>query len=261
MRTKTLVGLGLAMSVLVGTATARSAAAGYLTTGVFDVVAVLPPAPRDGDARDEADRAIFRATRALKDTPRWALATNDVQQAPEAMLRDFSCAVGVALTPANAPRTAAFIHTANVDTTRATSLAKAIYKRHRPFVADPGPVCEPKEEVMDSYDYPSGHTTYGWTWATLLAEAVPDRAAPILARGRAYGESRAICGVHNASAVEAGRLSAASTLAAIAPDPRFQADRVAAAAELARLRANPATPRPDARACAAETALVAARAY
>jgi acid phosphatase (class A) len=30
----------------------------------------------------------------------------------------------------------------------------------------------------------------------ILAELAPERATPILNRGRAYGESRVVCGVH-----------------------------------------------------------------
>ena len=52
--------------------------AGYLKSGAFDVLAILPPAPRSTDPRGVADRAIFKATRALQGSPRWALATNDV---------------------------------------------------------------------------------------------------------------------------------------------------------------------------------------
>lgn len=253
-RRPAIVAMVVAAAMLGGAAPGPS---GYLAPGRFDVLAVLPPAPTIGDPRDEADRAIFRRTRALAGSGRWAMATNDVRQAPADMMRDFSCAAGVSLSPADAPLTAALVRRAAFDTVRQSSIAKDRYKRRRPFHADPGPTCQPVAEVADSYDYPSGHTTLGWTWATLLAWALPDRATPILARGRAYGESRLVCGVHNASAVEAGRLSATATLDAVAGDARFQADLLAARGELERLRANPATPRPDAAGCAAEAALVA----
>ena len=48
----------------------------------------------------------------------------------------------------------------------------------------------------------------------ILAELEPDRASDILVRARAYGESRVVCGVHNASAVEGGRIIAAAMVAA-----------------------------------------------
>lgn len=247
--------VALAVSVCLGAA--APGPSGYLAPGAFDVTKILPPAPTTGDARDEADRAIFRRTRALVGGDRWALATSDVKLAPADMMRDFSCAAGLTLTPANAPLTAALVRRTAVDTVRQSSIAKDLYKRPRPFRADPGPTCQPIAEVADSYDYPSGHTTLGWTWATLLAWMIPDRATPILARGRAYGESRVVCGVHNASAVEAGRLSATSTIDAVAADARFQQDLAAARAELDRLRRDPAARHPEAAACMTEAALVA----
>jgi acid phosphatase (class A) len=201
----------------------------------FSIVGIVPPAPQPGDARYEADRRIFRETRALAGSDRWRLAINDASERPEDMLRDFSGAAGLDLTTANAPRTTAFLLAAALVTAKVNDEAKATYQRKRPFLIDEGPICQPASEVINSYDYPSGHTTRAWTWATLLAELLPDHAAATLARGRAYGESRIVCGVHNASAVEAGRLSSASTLTAMEQGSRFQADFRAARAELMRL--------------------------
>lgn len=229
----------------------------YLAKGRFDLLAVLPPAPRPDDIRGRADRAIFRQTRKLIGTPRWDLATNDVQLDDGHMAQDFSCALGVTLTPQAAPATMRLIHNAGSDTARATGIAKNFYKRQRPYLIDKGPTCQPAAELKGSYDYPSGHTTAGWTWATLLAELAPDRATQILARGRAFGESRIVCGAHNASAVEGGRLSASATLTALSQSPDFQHDLAAAKAEIDALRRDAATPRPDAAQCQREAALVA----
>ncbi|MEJ1970518.1 MAG: phosphatase PAP2 family protein [Rhizomicrobium sp.] len=229
--------------------------AGYLAPGSFDILAVLPPAPAVGGARDAADRSIFLATRALVGTPRWQMATDDVKTGVPDMLRDFSCAAGIALTPDNARKLAALVARAGRDTGAATNVAKDHYKRLRPYKVDPvdpAKVCEPEAELDGSYDYPSGHTTWGWTWATILAELIPDHAAAILARGRAYGESRAVCGAHNYSAVQGGWLSASATLAAVRATPAYQADVAAARAELDALRHTA----PDAKTCAAEAALV-----
>lgn len=234
---------------------------GYLRPGAFDVLAVLPPAPQPTDPRGLADRAIFKATRALQGSARWAMATDDVKLSPTDLFHDFNCAMGIQLTPETAPRAAALIRRAMTDTASQTGTAKTFYKRQRPFLIDTGPICQPAAKVADSYDYPSGHTTAGWTMATVLAEIAPDRATAILARGRAYGESRIVCGVHNASAVEAGRLSAASTLAAMQGDPAFTADLAAARQEMAALRQTGVTSAPDVALCTREAALVAQRIY
>lgn len=235
---------------------AQSQARGYLAPEAFDILAVLPPAPEKGDPRYDADRQIFRQTRALVGTPRWEMATNDVRTGQADLMRDFSCALGVNLTPQNAPRVEALVARARIDTGRATGIAKDHYRRLRPFQIDRGNICQPASEIAGSFDYPSGHTTLGWTWAMLLAELAPDRATRILARGRAYGESRIVCGVHNASAVEGGRLSAAATLSAVRASPEFQSDFAAARAELASLRASGTAGTPDATRCALEASLV-----
>jgi len=228
--------------------------AGYLPSGTIDVTQVLPAAPHKGDARYEADRAIFKATRHWLGTPRGDLATRDVNTSIPYLLSAFSCSVGVTLTQQNAPATVKVIAKAGIDSQTQSGAAKNYFKRLRPFLIDEGPTCEAKDELKGSFDYPSGHTTWSWTWASLLAELAPDRATAIMARGRAYGESRILCGAHNATAVDAGRITSSATLAAVHAQPAFQADMAAARAELAALRADPATPKPAN--CPAEAALV-----
>jgi len=236
---------------------------GYLAPGEFDVTHVIEPAPRPGDPRYETDREIFKQTRKLVGTPRYALATSDADLKPASMLRNFSCSVGVQLTPDNAPRTLAVIQRASADTGGQSGKAKDFYQRERPFVVDPGQkICQAPEELFDkkinkeSYDYPSGHTTAGWTYALVLASLAPDHAQAILQRGRAYGESRFVCGAHNESAVEGGMLSASATMALVETKPAYQADLKAAKEELDGLRAKGGSAPTG---CAEESALIAQR--
>jgi len=234
---------------------------GYLAPSEFDVTHILEPAPRPGDPRYQTDREIFRATRALIGTPRWALATSDAKLDTASLLRDYSCSVGVALTPEQAPELVRVLERASVDTARETDQAKAIYRRHRPYTIDRGRICQPRSELYDakagrvSYDYPSGHTTRGWTYALVLASLIPDRTQQILERGRAYGDSRFVCGAHNESAVEAGMLSATATMTAIAGKEAYQADLARARVELTALRIDGTPPQ----GCAAEANLIGQR--
>jgi acid phosphatase (class A) len=234
---------------------------GYLAPGEFDVTHVIEPAPRPGDPRYDTDRKIFRATRKLVGTPRYALATADVDYSPAAMLRDFSCAADVVLTPQNAPRLTALLLRAESDTAGQSGKAKFVYKRERPYMIDRGQTCQAPSALYDqqahhaSYDYPSGHATLGWTLALILSSLEPDRAQPVLQRGRAFAESRFVCGVHNESAVEAGMLSASATMAIVQTKPEYQADLSNARSELAALRASGERPT----ACEAEAALTSER--
>jgi len=231
---------------------------GYLGGAGPDTYKILPPAPVAGTTRYEADRTVYLATRSLKDTPRWALAQNDVNQA--AILKDLSCAIGVDLTKDNAPKTTTLIARVGRDVSQATNRPKDIYKRQRPYLIDEGPTCIEKSDALSkSPDYPSGHNTWGWTVGLIMAELAPDRATEILARARAFGEGRLVCGVHNLSAVEAGRLNGSIVVAGLHGSAAFRKDLEAVRKEVAVARK--AGPAPDPAACAKEAEIVAKSPY
>jgi acid phosphatase (class A) len=257
MRTS-LIAAGLAVFTL-GATPAPAPTRGYLEGAAApDTLRILPPAPVAGSARYEADRLTYLATRSLKDTPRWALAASDVDET--VILRDMACAVGVELTPQNAPRTTALMARMRMDVRLAVNRTKDVYKRQRPYQIDPGPTCQEQTAGLTaSPDYPSGHNTWGWSVALVLAELAPDRASDILVRGRAYGESRLVCGVHNLSAVEGGRTNGSIVVAALHGSPAFRKDLDTARAEVAAARK--AGPAPDPAACAAEATLTATSPY
>jgi acid phosphatase (class A) len=253
------IGLGVAtgvclMGVLSAVALAQTPpSAGYLVGREPDTVAVVPQAPAPGSPRDLEDRAIFKATRALEGSPRWALAQNDVDLRIPSVLRDFSCAAGVTLTEQNAPALVAILTKLYPDLQSAYGGPKDLYRRSRPYLRDPGPICTQRSKRLDeSFDYPSGHATFAWTYGLILAELLPDRTGPILQRARAFGESRAVCGVHSASAVTEARTAASALFAALQASPTFQEDLRSARAQLATIRE---TPEPAV--CHAEQALTA----
>src|SRR6201999_527360 len=107
------------------------------------------------------------------------------------------------------------------------------------------------ESLVNSFDYPSGHTTLSWTLGLILSELDPDHSTAIMTRARSYGESRVVCGVHNASAIEGGRTTGATVYAALHASAEFRADMAAAKAEIAAARANPANA-PDVAMCKAQ---------
>ena len=251
-----IAGLAAAAVVLIGAA--PPPLQGYLGKTGPDTYAILPPAPTPGTPRWEADRAIYKATRAYQGSPRWALAQGDADQ--PAFVKDLSCAVGVDLSAAAAPRLQTMLRRMAVDATYYTNYPKDIYKRPRPFVVDPGPTCvEQTPSLTASPDYPSGHNTWSWAVGLVMAELAPDRSTQILQRSRAFGESRLVCGVHNLSGVEAGRTNASIMVAGLHGVAEFRADLDAARAEVAAARKAGPAPNPDA--CAAEAALIAKSPY
>ena len=233
-----------------------SAPKGYLAVGALDTSKVLAPAPKPGEARYEADRKTFLATRALKDSPRWALAQADVDE--KKILADFGCALGFTPTPEATPKLVALLMKLRYDVRDAVNKPKDLYKRQRPYLIDEGPICVDKTaDLAASPDYPSGHTTWGWTVGLILAEADPEHATQILVRGRSFGESRVVCGVHNASAIEAGRTNASALVAALHGSKAFRDDLDAVREEIAAARAKAAKPAQ----CDVEAALIAQTPY
>jgi len=230
----------------------------YLGPAAPDTYKILPPAPVPGSTRYEADRTMFLATRKMKDTPRWAMARNDDSSA--LFIKDLTCAVGVELTKENAPKLMSMVPRVARDSSRMTNGPKDIYKRQRPFLIDPGPTCiDQSGDLARSPDYPSGHNTYSWTLGLIMAELVPERATEILIRSRAFGESRMVCGVHNMSAVEAGRMNGSILVAALHGSEEFRKDLEIARKEIAAARK--AGPAPDPTVCAAEAETVAQTPY
>lgn len=213
-------------------ATPTLAADRYLSGASVALQPILPPPPVAGSPAERADRATFRATRALAGTPRWTQATGDVDEAVPAMLADYSAAAGRTLSVTATPKLAALLLRMRGDVAAAVNAVKPVYARKRPFLIDRGPVCQPRALLAKSYDYPSGHSSWGNAVALVLAELMPAQADAILARGRDYGESRVVCGAHSASAVAAGRIAASAVVARLHGDAAFRADLDAARAEL-----------------------------
>ena len=227
---------------------------GYLLDRVPAAVDFLPPPPVSDSIEEQAELQIFRDTRALAGSPRWEMATKDVAFN---MWSTFSCALGAEVNPENVPLTSRFIRRVSSDVYPIMGQQKDFYNRPRPYTLAEGDTCSQMDEQSANTSYPSGHSTGGWTWALLLAELVPDRAGQIIGRGRAFGESRVVCGVHYPSDVVAGQTIATTVITTMQSDPEFIADRDAAKTELAAVLAG--APEPDQARCSLEKELIQQR--
>jgi acid phosphatase (class A) len=220
-----------------------ASAQAYLAPGATpDATRYLPPAPAKGSKADAADRAEVRSAARLKDSPRWKLAQGDAVISPEAILQDYSCALGVTPTPQAEPTLFAIYGEMLKEVRPVIDPPKNLYARRRPYIGTKATICvEHSPDLDESGSYPSGHSTVGWSAALILSELAPDRATQVLSRGRAYGESRVVCGVHFPSDVDAGRTNASAFVAVLHSSPQFRADMDKARAELdAARRAGPA---------------------
>ncbi|MFT5729611.1 MAG: acid phosphatase (class A) [Desulforhopalus sp.] len=213
--------------------------AGYLQPEEHpNSLALIPPPPAEGSAALALDEEVSRKAIALRGTPRWDLAARDAElMFPEAA-STFSCVLGIPITEKDTPHLYMLLRRTLADAGLSTYTAKNKYARKRPFMKNNEPTCTPDEEAGLRKDgsYPSGHTAIGWAWALILAEIAPDRADTILARGRAFGESRNICNVHWHSDVVEGRFMGASAVARLHADSEFRVELEAAKAEVAILR-------------------------
>ncbi|KQW83955.1 acid phosphatase [Brevundimonas sp. Root1279] len=232
-------------------------AAAYLPRGgAPDSLAILPAPPEAGSAAQARDDEAARAGQALRGSPRWAQATQDANLDLPGAAQTFECALGVAISEAGTPHTYTLLRRSMADVGLSTYPTKTKYQRTRPFVVTSTEICTPEQAEFLRHDgsYPSGHSAIGWGWALILTEAAPDRQNQVLARGRAFGQSRVVCNVHWLSDTEEGRVMASATVARLQAAPEFQTDLAAARAEIAAARTAGSTPTRD---CAVEAAQLA----
>lgn len=215
----------------------------------------LTPPPQDNSALSIADVEIFGQTRSLEGSERWRMAQQDIEVSYEAQLEIFSCALDAQFDAEETPILSRLMSRTMADLGPMIGGSKSTYQRARPFLSYEGPICSMTTSEHAATDsYPSGHAALGWFYALVLAEVEPSRAAQILARGRAYGESRAVCGVHYVSDIEGGRMLATGLVAALNGNAEFLSEVAAARRELEALRAHPRSL--DASQCERESELI-----
>jgi hypothetical protein len=96
----------------------------------------------------------------------------------------------------------------------------------------------PMMNLVNSPSYPSGHTTYGYTGAVILAILVPARYQQMIARGAEYGNDRILMGAHYTMDVMGGRTLALYDLAHLLANDRAYVDQpVQGAARIKDFRA------------------------
>lgn len=235
---------------------------GYLAREDYpDSLAMLPPPPAEGSAAQAADAEISERLLELHDSARFQLAALDNDLSFPNAAGTFSCALDVPITESETPFLYQLLRRSLTDAGLATYAAKNHYERTRPFMLNKGGNCAPEREqelLRGDPSYPSGHTAIGWAWALILTSLAPERADEILARGMAYGESRAFCNVHWPSDVAAGRLVGAAAVAVLNGNSAFQHDLAEAARELAAVRSRGSAPSRD---CAIESEAMAVRLF
>ena len=214
----------------------------YLPPDSSAFVAQFTPPPAQNSAQARAEVAELLAIQAAR-----TAASRDAARADRKKdIRQFYRALG--LDPATEGTLAPlrdFMQRVEGDVSIYVRAAKRRFARPRPYVVELK--LQPCiGDVADNQSYPSGHSTYGYVAALLLADMVPERRAQLLARADEFAHQRMVCGVHYASDIAAGRRAAAWLLTAFPESENFRVDEQEAARVLrAALVLPPAQSGPD----------------
>lgn len=222
-----------------GLATVVSGQSGYFSQpylskeAVPDSLKLDPPPPAPGSVEEKRDVAAQKAAIKLQGTPRFALATRDSDLTSPQATGAFSCAAGITISAATTPNIDKLMRRTMGSFGMVSAPTKLKYMRKRPFVINGKPTCTPAQDSLlrGNGSYTSGHAGIGWGLGLVLAQVFPDRTADLVARGRAFADSRRVCNVHWLSDTEQGQIGASAVFARLQSEPAFLADLAAAREE------------------------------
>jgi acid phosphatase (class A) len=197
----------------------------YIQPSQVDLDDLLAPPPALGSAEEKAD--LDSVMQAQKDRD-----ANDVVDAEadhERSVFRFADVMGPSFKPEKLPFTTKFFLRVFSDEAKIVTVTKAHFARLRPFMVDSSlmPIVSPKATPS----YPSGHTTFAYVTAILLAKMVPEHAVEIFRRAATYGQNRVVAGAHFPTDVEAGRIAGTVIDSVFLHQPRFLTDFRIAQAE------------------------------
>jgi acid phosphatase (class A) len=208
---------------------------GGIHPSTIELSNLLPPPPAAGSAAAQHDLQVVLDTQKSRTDSDMAAAKADTDRS----VFRFADALGLTAQPSALPKTAAFFkRTADLDK-QLVKDAKNYWLHPRPAVVS-GDVHPLAKEKANDWSYPSGHSTFGYTTAVLLANMVPEKRTAIFERADVYAEHRIVMGAHFPSDIEAGRLAGTVIAAEVMQDPSWQQDYSAARAELRKALGLPA---------------------
>ncbi|QNK01212.1 acid phosphatase [Dyella telluris] len=194
---------------------------------MLELATLLPPPPAAGSPQASKDLQAVLAVQRSRTAEEQAAAKADVERS----VFRFADVLDPAMQPATLPKTAAFFDlVARLDKTEVAE-AKLYWRRARPSVTS-SQVHPLAKEKADDWSYPSGHATFAYTTAVLLANMVPEKRTEIFARADLYAQHRIVMGAHYPSDVEAGRLAGTVIGAEVLNRADWHGDYEAARTEL-----------------------------
>lgn len=231
----------LLLSMLLIGQTALADDDGGTCTAKVELSNLLPPPPAAGSAAAQHDLQVVLATQQSRTDADMAAAKADTERS----VFRFADVLGAGVQAKALPKTAAFFARTTAFDKEAVKEAKNFWQRPRPAAVSKGVHPLAKEKDND-WSYPSGHATFGYTTAVLLAKMLPEKRAAIFARADVYAEHRIVMGAHFPSDIEAGHLAGTVIAAEVMQDPGWKQDYEAARLELRHALGLPANPPRDA---------------
>ena len=191
---------------------------------------ILPPPPKDGSDVQKAGLAEVQRVYKTRSPERRAVAEWDDKHETSEL---FFATLGPQFDLKKLPETAKLLAVLENEQSVVANMGKRYFLRNRPWAIDPSLVaCDYKPNAAPLTSYPSGHATLSYSEGYLLANLMPERAQPILARANEYAYSRIVCGAHYPDDIEASHVLATTLVIKMMQVPTFAAQVAASRAEL-----------------------------
>jgi len=205
--------------------------ADYLPASEFDSSAVLGAPPANNSRQTKAEIALMLDQQRARTAEDCELAQADVKIHPD----QFREAVGMpgSLVPEAAPAARRLFRRIRAVEIAAVARAKDSYDRSRPYKVDSR--LEPCVTLPRDKSYPSGHSTWAFLTASVLAEMFPERKDAILTRAQSFAQSRVTGGVHFPSDIQAGQIWGETLARKLLGSEEFRNDLTLASQELRKL--------------------------
>ena len=224
-----------AQNVMAPAAAAAAPAPRFLEPTALDFVKILPAPPAPGSLAAAADLETVLQVQASRtaDDIAWAKLVEKDQVFLNASV------LGVWFTKERLPAMAVLFDRIGSDVRALDPAMKKFFLRARPSRLDPR--VQPCVQLPASDTYPSGAAVQAHAWAAVLAEIFPEHRAALEDRAHRAAWGRLVGGVHFPTDLEAGRIVAEAYVAALKQSADFRAAFERARAEIAAIRAKPAS--------------------
>ncbi|WP_051709957.1 acid phosphatase [Andreprevotia chitinilytica] len=198
----------------------------YLGSNKLDIATLIAPPPALNSPAGLKDLQLVLDAQKTRTAAQLAVADADTHKS----VFRFADVLGESFNAEKLTVTAAFFERLAHEGAGPMKAAKQYWMRPRPYNSSPevhpGIVTE-----GTSPSYPSGHATFAYLTAVVLANIVPEKRTEIFARADVFAQGRVIGGVHYPSDIEAGKLTGTIVAAAMLENAAFRADLARATIE------------------------------